>query len=130
MTNCDSSENLVHSRDNLELFCTMLFRAVLLCLALAPTATALVETSVLQSVVDLSVCEIGLTVPSIRAEAFLYSVDDLLPPGTNNEDNKRLSMNVASQNSVLLIESPEDVGVAVYSGFETGDWLLWDAPGN
>jgi len=108
----------------------MLFRAVLLCLALAPTAAASVVTSVLQSVVDLSSCEIGLTVPSIRAEAFLYSVDDLLPPGTSNGDNKRLSMNIASQNSVLLIESPEDVGVAVYSGFETGDWLMWLPPGN
>ena len=107
----------------------MLFRAVLLCLALTPTVTAL-ETSILQSVVDLTVCEIGLAVPGIRAEAFLFAVDELLPPGTNKEDNKRLSMNVASQNNVLLIDKPEDVGVAVYSGFESGDFLLWGTPGD
>lgn len=54
----------------------------------------------------------------------------MLPPGTNAEDNKGLSMNIASQNSVILIEGPEDVGAGVYSGFESGDFFSWSAPGD
>lgn len=107
----------------------MLRRAVLLCLALASAATSL-DSSVLQSIVDLTACQIGTTVPGLRAEAFLFAVDELLPPGTNAEDNKGLSMNIASQNSVILIEGPEDVGSGVYSGFESGDFFSWSAPGD
>jgi len=106
-----------------------MFRSVLLCLALAPKAIAL-DSTFLQSLIDLSMCKIGVTVPGLRSEAFLFAVDNLLPPGSNDEDNKLLSMTVAGQNSVLLIEIPADVGVAVYNGFESGDFLLWTPPGD